>query len=99
VPFSSPGLQSGAACDKVAPGLKAKMGRHNIKDLTLGQSLRELYLVKSKRKSTTQRGTSYLDLELQDKTGIIKAKVWDDAGRRRMPAGRRDQGGGRGGGV
>jgi len=57
------------------------MGRHNIKDLTLGQSLRELYLVKSKRKSTTKQGKTYLDLELQDKTGIIKAKVWDDADR------------------
>jgi len=55
------------------------MARHNIKDLTLGQSIAEFYLVKSKKKSTTRNDKPYLDLELQDKTGLIKAKVWDDA--------------------
>ena len=55
------------------------MARHAIKDLTLGQNFTEFYLVKSKKKSTTRNDKLYLDLELQDKTGIIKAKVWDEA--------------------
>ncbi len=56
------------------------MKKHvNIKDLTLGQSLTGFYLVKSKRRATTKAGKNYLDVDLQDATGIINAKVWDDA--------------------
>lgn len=57
------------------------MARHNIKDLTLGENLREFYLLKSKRRGTTRQGAPYLDLELQDRTGIIKAKVWEEVER------------------
>jgi 3'-5' exoribonuclease len=36
-------------------------------------------MVKSKRMSSTRQGKPFLDLTLQDKTGTIEAKVWDDA--------------------
>jgi 3'-5' exoribonuclease len=55
------------------------MKRHvNIKDLTLGKSFDGFYLVKSKRRANTKAGKSYLDIDLQDRTGIINAKIWDD---------------------
>ena len=35
------------------------------------------FLVQSKEKKTAQSGSPYLDLELRDSTGVIKAKLWD----------------------
>jgi 3'-5' exoribonuclease len=35
------------------------------------------FLVQSKEKKTAQSGSPYLDLELRDSTGSIKAKLWD----------------------
>jgi 3'-5' exoribonuclease len=35
------------------------------------------FLVQSKEKKTSQSGSPYLDLELRDSTGSIKAKLWD----------------------
>jgi 3'-5' exoribonuclease len=35
------------------------------------------FLVQSKEKKTGQTGSPYLDLELRDSTGVIKAKLWD----------------------
>jgi 3'-5' exoribonuclease len=56
------------------------MKKHvNIKDMTLGQSLDGFYLVKSKRSAKTKADKTYLNIDLQDRTGIINAKVWEDA--------------------
>ncbi len=56
------------------------MKKHvNIKDMTLGQNLDGFYLVKSKRSAKTKSGKIYLDIDLQDRTGIINSKVWDNA--------------------
>lgn len=55
------------------------MGRQYIKDLKAGDKVMDFYLVKSKRVKTTKAGKTYLDLDLVDRSGMINAKVWDNA--------------------
>lgn len=46
-------------------------------DLLPGTSVTTSFLVRSKERKTARNGSAYLDLELQDSSGCIKAKVWD----------------------
>jgi 3'-5' exoribonuclease len=55
------------------------MGRQCIKDLKVGEQVTEFYLVKSKRMKETKNRKPFLDLDLVDRTGLINAKVWDQA--------------------
>ena len=48
-----------------------------IETLREGERVGEIYLCKSKQSALTKAGKPYESLILQDKTGIIDAKVWD----------------------
>ncbi|MCR5398309.1 MAG: HD domain-containing protein [Lachnospiraceae bacterium] len=48
-----------------------------IKDLTEGSRVGDIYLIKNRSSAVTKNGKSYLNVTLQDKTGIIDAKVWE----------------------
>ncbi|HHU73136.1 MAG TPA: HD domain-containing protein [Clostridiales bacterium] len=49
-----------------------------IQELREGELIRnEIYLCKSKQMLTGKSGKNYMSLILQDKTGIIDAKIWD----------------------
>jgi 3'-5' exoribonuclease len=50
-----------------------------VSDLQDGQAVTTLFLVREKEIRTSQRtGTSWLQLELSDRTGTIPAKMWDN---------------------
>lgn len=53
------------------------MARKFIEDITPGDSLEQAFLVRSKALRTNRNGALYLDLELQDRTGVVPAKLWD----------------------
>ncbi len=48
-----------------------------INTLREGDTVRSIYLCKSKRSAETRNGKPYDNLVLQDKTGTIDGKVWD----------------------
>ena len=48
-----------------------------IQELREGESVIEHYFCKSKQTLKSRAGKSYLSLKLQDKTGMVDAKVWD----------------------
>src|SRR5574337_64438 len=48
-----------------------------IADLKPGTSVTTNFLVRAKERKTARNGSAYLDLEFQDSTGTIKAKLWD----------------------
>ena len=48
-----------------------------IETLREGERVGEIYLCKSKQTALTKAGKPYESLILQDKTGILDAKVWD----------------------
>lgn len=48
-----------------------------ISDLREGEMLSEVYLCKNKVVAKTKAGKSYYSMQLQDKTGVIDAKVWE----------------------
>jgi 3'-5' exoribonuclease len=48
-----------------------------VKDLTPDSPVRSTFLVQSKERKITSNGAAYLDLSLQDTTGVISAKLWD----------------------
>src|SRR5208282_5729857 len=48
-----------------------------IKDLAPDLPVRSTFLVQSKERKITSNGAAYLDLSLQDTTGVISAKLWD----------------------
>jgi 3'-5' exoribonuclease len=45
--------------------------------ITAGQSVDTSFLVVSKERKTASNGSAYLDLQLQDSTGVLRAKLWD----------------------
>jgi 3'-5' exoribonuclease len=55
------------------------MGKRYISELTEGERIVAAFLVKSKQLLTTKSGKPYLSLLLQDKTGSVSARVWDNA--------------------
>ena len=48
-----------------------------IKDLNDGDRVADIYMVKQRTAAVTKNGKNYLSVTLQDKTGVIDAKVWD----------------------
>lgn len=48
-----------------------------INTLREGDSIRSIYLCKTKRSAETRNGKPYDNLTLQDKTGTLDGKVWD----------------------
>lgn len=48
-----------------------------IKDLNDGDRVADVYMCKQRIAAVTKNGKNYLSLILQDKTGVIDAKVWD----------------------
>ena len=48
-----------------------------INELREGENVIEHYLCKSRQSMKSRNGKTYLSLKLQDKTGIVDAKVWD----------------------
>jgi 3'-5' exoribonuclease len=55
------------------------MGKRYINQLAEGDRIVAHFLVKSKHLLSTKSGKPYLSLILQDKTGSISARVWDNA--------------------
>ncbi len=49
----------------------------SLSKLTPGSTVQSTFLIISKERKTTNAGSPYLDLILQDATGQIRAKVWD----------------------
>lgn len=55
------------------------MKTHYVADLQDGQAISTLFLVREKEIRTSARtGSSWLQLELADRTGTISAKMWDN---------------------
>lgn len=50
-----------------------------VKEITEGEHVVEHFLVSSKEMHTTRAGSPYISLVLQDRTGTIDAKVWNQA--------------------
>lgn len=50
-----------------------------LETLKEGDNVTEIYLVKSKTSALTKNGKPYENVILQDKTGIMDAKLWDPA--------------------
>lgn len=48
-----------------------------IKDLNDGDRVADIYMCKQRTAAVTKNGKNYLSLTLQDKTGVIDAKIWD----------------------
>lgn len=48
-----------------------------VKDLVPDSAVHSTFLVQSKERKITSTGSAYLDLDLQDTTGVIPAKLWD----------------------
>ena len=48
-----------------------------VKDLAPDSPVRTTFMVQSKERKNTSTGAAYLDLNLQDTTGVISAKLWD----------------------
>jgi 3'-5' exoribonuclease len=53
------------------------MKRLSVSELAPESSVQSQFLVQSKERKISSNGSAYLDLELRDATGAIKAKVWD----------------------
>ena len=50
-----------------------------VEDLKVGDSIfGELFAVKSYKKTSTRNNRPYINIELSDKTGSIKGKIWSD---------------------
>jgi 3'-5' exoribonuclease len=48
-----------------------------IRDLKPHQAVQDTFLVRQQTRRTGRNGSAYLDLELQDSTGVVSAKLWD----------------------
>ena len=48
-----------------------------VKDLAPDSPVRTTFMVQAKERKITSTGAAYLDLNLQDTTGVISAKLWD----------------------
>ena len=48
-----------------------------IRDLKPHQAVHDTFLVRRQARRTGRNGSAYLDIELQDATGVLAAKLWD----------------------
>jgi len=55
------------------------MNEFYIEDLKQGDKVKWYYLLKEKNIRTTRAGKYYLDITLEDKTGEISGKIWENA--------------------
>jgi 3'-5' exoribonuclease len=55
------------------------MNRRCISELSEGEKVIDHFLVQSRQLLTTKAGKQYISMRLQDKTGQIPARVWDNA--------------------
>jgi 3'-5' exoribonuclease len=62
---------------KVGDDLKAK--NIYVRDIKSGEKIGDYFLTAEKIMAFSQKGTPYLSLRLQDKTGEVDGKVWDNA--------------------
>lgn len=53
------------------------MPRRFVRELTNGESIDEVFLVSEKQIRPTRNGTTYLHLDLRDRTGVIAARLWN----------------------
>jgi 3'-5' exoribonuclease len=53
------------------------MPRRFVQDLANGDSVDEIFLVAEKQVRTARTGTSYLHVDLRDRTGVIAARLWN----------------------
>ena len=51
-----------------------------IQELREGERLSQIFFCKNKTVATTKAGKTYYSLSLQDKTGVLDAKVWELSG-------------------
>ncbi len=51
----------------------------NIKDISENSKLEGLFLVKDKNNGVTRQGKPYIALNISDKTGTVKCRIWDNA--------------------
>ena len=56
-----------------------------VRDLRPDSPVRSTFLVQSRERKLTSNGAAYLDLSLQDTTGVIPAKLWDYSERTTPP--------------
>ncbi len=49
-----------------------------INELQVGDHIQAIYFCKSKQRLTTKTNKSYISLALQDKTGILDGKIWNE---------------------
>jgi 3'-5' exoribonuclease len=61
------------------------MKQNFVKDLRADSPVRTTFLVQSKERKITSNGGAYLDLSLQDTSGVISAKLWDYSERTTPP--------------
>jgi len=54
------------------------MNQPRLRELKVGESFKGFYLVKSKRVKQTREGSNFIDLDLQDGSGSLNAKLWND---------------------
>ena len=50
-----------------------------VKDISENTQIEGLFLVKDKNNGMTKNGKQYISLNLTDKTGEVKARIWDNA--------------------
>ncbi len=48
-----------------------------VADLTPRKLVRSTFLIQNKERKITRSGNAYLDLDLKDSSGLIRAKLWD----------------------
>src|SRR5262249_23031387 len=53
------------------------MGRRFIQHLADGETIEEIYLVADKQLRANRNGNLYIQLELQDRTGSMTARLWN----------------------
>jgi len=51
----------------------------HVKDLSENAQIEGVFLVKDKNNGMTKTGKQYISLNLTDKTGAVKARIWDNA--------------------
>lgn len=54
------------------------MKKQYIKDLAIGNNVNDIFYLRDRRQLPKRDGGKFLVLQLQDRTGVINGKIWDD---------------------
>lgn len=57
------------------------MSRRFVSQLTVGENVDQVFLVRSVRELKTRLDKPYLDIELADRSGVMNARLWDNVER------------------